>query len=76
MPYTMEDFQKDYVRNHLNVLSPDDVLKSFSPDDVLKRYSPDDRLKGLSPKERLRGLSLEEIKEYLEQSQNFGKEQK
>ena len=56
MPYTMEDFQKDYVMNHLNVLSPDDVLKRYSPDDVLKRYSPD---------ERLRGLSVEEIKEYL-----------
>ena len=42
MPYTMEDFQKDYVKNHLDVLSPDEVLK---------RYSPDDRLKGLSLEE-------------------------
>ena len=74
MPYTMEDFRKDFVINHLDVLSPDDVLKSFSPEDVLKSFSPDERLKGLSPKERLKGLSLEEIKEYLEQSQNFEKD--
>jgi len=42
MPYTMKDFQKDYVKDHLDVLSPDEVLK---------RYSPKDRLQGLSLEE-------------------------
>ncbi len=42
MPYTMENFKKDFVKNHLDVLSSDEVLK---------RYSPDDRLKGLSLEE-------------------------
>jgi hypothetical protein len=69
MPYTMEDFRKDFVMEHLNVLSPDDVLKRYSPDDILKRYSPDDRLKGLSPEELLKVIPLEEIKKYLKQNQ-------
>ena len=42
MSYTMQDFQKDYVREHLNVLTADEVLKS---------YSLDERLEGLSLKE-------------------------
>ena len=54
--YTMKDFQRDYVKNHLGVLSPDEVLNSFSPDD---------RLKGLSLSERLKGISFEEIQQYL-----------
>ncbi|MGB5684615.1 MAG: hypothetical protein WBM35_02295 [Candidatus Electrothrix sp.] len=42
--YTMKDFQRDYVKNHLGLLSPDEVLD---------RFSPDDRLRGLSPEEIL-----------------------
>ncbi len=72
--YTMQDFQRDYVRNHLGVLSPDDRLKGLSPDEVLKqfpsdevlnRFSPDDRLKGLSLSDRLKGISFEDIQQYL-----------
>ncbi len=57
MAYTMEDFQKDYVRDHLGVLSTDDRLKGLSTDD---------RLKGLSPDEILKRISQEEIQSYLE----------
>ena len=56
MSYTMKDFQRDYVKNHLGVLSPDEVLNSFSPDD---------RLKGLSLSDRLKGISFEDIQQYL-----------
>jgi hypothetical protein len=66
MPYTMEDFRKDFVKEHLGVLSPDEVLERYSPDEVLKRYSPDEVLKRYSPEDRLKGLSLEEIKAYLQ----------
>ena len=75
MPYTMEDFKKDFVKEHLSVLSPDEILEKFSPDDRLKGLSSNDRLKGLSsndrlkglsPNDRLKGLSAEEIKAYLE----------
>ncbi len=57
MSYTKQDFQKDYVLEHLNLLSPDEVLKRYSPDEVLKRYSPDDRLKNLSPDDIVKHLS-------------------
>lgn len=60
MPYTMEDFQKDYVREHLNVLSPDEILK---------RYSPDERLSGLASDEVLKHYSPDEIQRYLEKLQ-------
>jgi hypothetical protein len=74
MPYTMEDFTRDFVSEHIHVLSADEVLKRYSPDEVLKRYSPDEVLKRYSPDEvlnrysaekRLEGLSSEEvIKQY------------
>ncbi len=54
--YTMQDFQKDYVKNHLGVLSPDDRLRGLSPND---------RLKGLSLSDRLKGISFEDIQQYL-----------
>ena len=60
MTYTMEDFQKDYVRDHLGVLSTDDRLKGLSTDEILKRLSTDEILKR---------LSLEEIQKYLEKEQ-------
>ncbi len=75
MAYTMEDFQKDYVRDHLGVLSTDEILEQFSADDrlkglstdeILEQFSADDRLKGLSPEEILKRISPEEIQRYLE----------
>jgi hypothetical protein len=63
--YTMKDFQKDYIKNHLEMLSPDDRLKGLSPNDRLKGLSLNDRLKGLSLSDRLRGISFEEIQLYL-----------
>ena len=56
MPYTMEQFRKDYVKGHLPELNPDEVLSMFTPED---------RLKGLAPKDRLEGLAPEEIEAYL-----------
>lgn len=41
MPYTMEDFRRDYVREH---------LKELTPKERLEGLSPEERLKGLSPK--------------------------
>ena len=59
--YTMKDFQRDYVRNHLGMLSPDEVLDKFSPDDRLKGLSPDEVLQRFSPNDRLKGLSPDEV---------------
>ena len=61
MPYTIEDFQRDYAREYLDRLSPDEVLERYSPDEVLKRYSPDEVLKRYSPDEVLRRYSPDEV---------------
>ncbi|WP_446008738.1 hypothetical protein [Candidatus Electrothrix sp.] len=79
MSYTMKDFQRDYVKNHLGLLSPDEVLDKFSPDEVLQHFTPDEVLEHFTPdevlerlslKDRLKGISPEEIELYLE---NLGK---
>lgn len=66
MAYTMEDFRRDYVRDHLGVLSPDDRLRGLTPDDRLKGLSPDEVLKRFSFDEVLSKFSVEEIRQYLE----------
>ncbi|MCI5114605.1 MAG: hypothetical protein D3921_05365 [Candidatus Electrothrix sp. AW1] len=60
MAYTMEDFKKDYVKENLGVLSPDDRLRGLSSDDVLRLFSSD---------EVLNNFSVEEIRQYLEKKQ-------
>ncbi|MDI6791641.1 MAG: hypothetical protein QME81_02065 [bacterium] len=57
MPYTMEDFKRDYTKDHLNLLTPEEVLP---------RFSTEDRLQGLSTEDILQRLSLEEIEAYIE----------
>lgn len=51
MPYTMEQFRKDYVKAHLGELDPEDRLKGLEPEVVFASFEPEDRLRGLDPKE-------------------------
>jgi hypothetical protein len=69
MPYTMEQFRKEYVKAHLGELDPEEVLSRFSPEEVLSRFNPDERLRGLEPEDvlarfepedRLKGLDPED----------------
>ncbi len=64
--YTVKDFQKDYVLDHLNIVSADEVLKRYSPDERLKDLSPDEVLKRYSPDEILGNLSPESLKILME----------
>ena len=76
MPYTMEQFQKDYIKAHIGVLDPEEVLSNFKAEEdrlkglraeqVLSRFNTEDRLKGLRAEDRLKGLRVEEIEFYLE----------
>jgi hypothetical protein len=65
MPYTMEDFQRQFVKEHFAKLTPEereDVIKSLPPEereDVIKSLPPEERLAGLSAEVRLAGLSAE-----------------
>ncbi len=74
MSYTIEDFKRDYIREHLHELPPEEVLSQFSPEDrlrglplqeVLSQLSPEDRLRGLPVQEVLSQYSREELEAYL-----------
>ena len=60
MPYTMEQFQKDYIKAHIGVLDPEEVLSKFKIEERLKGLGAEERLKGLGAEERLKGLRAEE----------------
>jgi hypothetical protein len=61
MSYTMEDFQRDYVKKHFAELTPQEQQE------LLKSLPPEQRLAGLPPEQRLAGLSAEQIRQYLDQ---------
>ena len=50
MPYTMEDFQRQFVKEHFAKLTPEER---------------EDVIKSLPPEERLAGLTEEQIRQYL-----------
>jgi len=54
----MDDFNRDFTRDHLHLLRPEELLKDLPTEE---------RLKGLPPEERLKGLSPEIIETYLSQ---------
>jgi hypothetical protein len=63
MSFTMEDFQRQYAREHFGQLTPEEqraTLEQLSPERL------QEILQALPPEERLAGLSPEQIQEYLE----------
>ena len=60
MPYTLQDFRKDYVRARLNWLTVEERMAGLTPQERLAGLAPEERLAGLAPKERLAGLAPEE----------------
>jgi hypothetical protein len=51
MPYTWDDFEREYDQELLDRLTPEQRLKGLSTKELLKRVPVEDRLKGLSAKE-------------------------
>jgi hypothetical protein len=49
MPYTMEQFKKDFLKKHVNELPPEERLKGLSPEELLAGLSPN-VLKGMLKK--------------------------
>jgi hypothetical protein len=72
MPYTMEDFQRQFVKEHFSKLTRrelEDVMKSLPPEEqaeLLQALPPEKRLAGLSAEKRLAGLSADQIRHYLD----------
>lgn len=54
MPYTVEDFKREYAKEHI-----DELLDKLSVDEVMKKYSADERLKGISADEIMKKFSLD-----------------
>ncbi len=84
MPYTLQDFYREFTKENVDLLTPqerlaglsvDDLLKNLSVDDLIKRLSPDEILKRLSPDEILKRLSPDEIEAYLKKLREASKEQ-
>jgi hypothetical protein len=69
MAYTVQDFHKEYVLSHLDLIPPDKVLEKYSIHDRLRGLAAKDRLEGLAAKDRLEGLSIEEIMAWLKTHQ-------
>jgi hypothetical protein len=67
MPYTMEDFRRDDVREHLKDLTAEERVKDLTAEELLAAVPGEKRVAGLSLEERLAGLSPEEIAELLKQ---------
>jgi hypothetical protein len=78
--FTMEDFNRQYIKEHFAQLTPQEqrealqtlplekqqeVLEALPPE-VLEALPPERRLAGLPPEQRLAGLSPEQIRQYLE----------
>jgi hypothetical protein len=55
MAFTMEDFNRQYNKEHFLKLTPDER------EEVLQALPPEERLAGLPPEQRLAGLSAEQI---------------
>jgi hypothetical protein len=67
--YTMEDFKRDYIKEHFPELTPQEqqeVLRRLPPEARLAGLPPEARLAGLPPEARLAGLSAKQIRQYLE----------
>ncbi len=57
MPYTMDDFTKDFTKEHLHLLPPKERLEGLPVNE---------RLEGLSSETIFNQFSVEEITAYLE----------
>jgi hypothetical protein len=63
MAFTMEDFRRQYVKEHFGELTPEErreILQSLPP------HEREEVLEALSPEQRLAGLSEEQIRQYLD----------
>ncbi len=65
MPYTLEDYYKDFTRRHLDWLTKEELLERLSIEDRLKGLPAKDRLKGLPAESFLKSLPSKEIEAYV-----------
>jgi len=54
MAYTFEDFKREWTREKLAEMTPEERLRGLSPEDLVRSLRPEDRLLGLSNEELVR----------------------
>ena len=54
MAYTFEDFKREWTREKLAEMTPEERLRGLSPEDLVRSLRPEDRLLGLSTEELVR----------------------
>jgi hypothetical protein len=59
VPYTMEDFRRDFAKEFLQDLSPEERLAGLSPEQIRALLPPEQILAALSPEQILAALSPE-----------------
>jgi len=64
MPYTIEDFERDYFKKHFAKLTPEEKRQALQ---ALPPEQQRELLQALPPEQRLDGLSPEQIRQYLDQ---------
>jgi len=65
MPYTWEDYYKDFTRRHLDYLTTEERLKGLPVEERLKGLPVEERLKGLPVETLLQRLPAKDIEAYL-----------
>jgi hypothetical protein len=71
MPYTWEDFDRDYAKSHVHLLSPEERLTGLPVEEILNWLPVNERLKGLPVEEVFKhfGLPAEVLNKYLSEHQ-------
>jgi hypothetical protein len=72
MPYTVEDFRRDFTKEFLEKLTPEERIKGLPPKEVLKalELTPEERVEDLPPEEVLKALPREAIEAFLKRQKN------
>lgn len=65
MPYTLEDYYKDFTKRHLDYLTTEELLEKLSVEERLKGLPVEERLKGLPAEALLQRLPAKDIEAYL-----------
>jgi hypothetical protein len=67
--FTMEDFNRQYVKEHFSRLTPEERREALESlpveerEEVVQALRPEERLAGLPPEQRLAGLSAEQLEQ-------------
>ena len=65
MPYTFEDYEKDYVRRHLHSLTPEELLEDLSADEKFRNAMKDAMFRMTPADEMLESIPIQKVVNFL-----------